>query len=468
MQLVNRFTLTESASVLKKLARIVIAFAFVMAVLVTGSALVTARATRAIPSPATVESASLQDVIYSAYALEIGPGEELVRIPDITAPGTWESIASTPSTDYFAGDFVGGDFGQLYVLDITSNELHTLDTTTGADATVGSSVPLSGHVWTGATGTASGALYTASTNVGVSHLYRVDTTTGAVTGVGEITNAPCIIDIAINTAGEMYGLDVCLDVLLQIDPLTGAGTVIGSIGYDADYPQGMDFEDRSGILYLAAYNATANRGELRIADTSTGNSVLVAPFPGGVEVDALAFAKPKSAPVQMLQNPSFESNWDFWQTEGYPSLSGTSHDGALSARFLGEEVWVWQYVYIPADAIELSISYWLTGLSSDPDWDNDILCGGLWDLARQTQLAGGCFGLTYFYSYPMEWKTRTYDLDAAELASVAGKVLLLGFRQKQDWLPGYHKTSTAWVDDIALNVTRPIYDYDVLLPMVIK
>jgi hypothetical protein len=129
---------------------------------------------------------------------------------------------------------------------------------------------------------------------------------------------------------------------------------------------------------------------------------------------------------------------------------------------------VWQYVSIPFDATDVSISYWLTGISSDSDWDNDIIYVGLWDLTRQNQLAGGSFGLTYFRSYPMEWKTRTYTLNVDELASVAGRILPLGVRLKQDWNPGYHRTSTAYVDDIALFVTRPIYDYTVFLPMVTR
>jgi len=105
--------------------------------------------------------------------------------------------------------------------------------------------------------------------------------------IGEITNAPAIIDIAINAAGEMYGVDIINDNLIQIDPATGAGTVIGSIGFSANYAQGMDFEEESGVLYLAAYSS---QGELRIADPATGNTVLVGAFPGGAETDSLAFA----------------------------------------------------------------------------------------------------------------------------------------------------------------------------------
>jgi len=108
--------------------------------------------------------------------------------------------------------------------------------------------------------------------------------------VGNITNEPCIIDIAINAQGEMYGVDIVNDVLVRIDPTTGAGQVVGSIGFNANYAQGMDFEETTGVLYLAAFNANTSQGELRICDTGTGNSVLVGTFPGGDEVDGLAFA----------------------------------------------------------------------------------------------------------------------------------------------------------------------------------
>ena len=129
---------------------------------------------------------------------------------------------------------------------------------------------------------------------------------------------------------------------------------------------------------------------------------------------------------------------------------------------------MWQQVYIPVDALDVSIGYWLTGLSSDPDWDNDILCGGIWDQTRQTQYVDVCYGLAYFYSYPMVWRNRIYRLEANELANIAGKNVLVGFRLTQDWNPGYHLTSTAYVDDVVLQVTRPIYDYSVFLPFAVR
>ena len=221
-----------------------------------------------------------------AFAMDI-INENMVYIPDTTAPGTWNIVGATPGTSYFAGDFLNGDFSKMYVLDYYNNTLSTVDTTTAAATLIGPSAPVSGHVWTGMTGATDGTLYASSSDITMSYLYTIDPANGAPTVVEEITNGPAIIDIAINANGEMYGVDIVNDVLVEIDPATGAGTVIGLIGFDANFAQGMDFEEVSGVLYLAAYSSSD--GELRIADTSTGNTVLVGAFPDNAETDCLAF-----------------------------------------------------------------------------------------------------------------------------------------------------------------------------------
>lgn len=399
----------------------------------------------------------------AAFAVELYPDERMRYIPDADVPGDWIFVEDVAGTAYYAGDFVGRDYSQMYVIDYNLNELHTLHTTTGADTTIGASNPLAGHVWAGATGTADGTLYASSTDGSSSYLYTVNTGTGAATVVGQITNAPTIIDIAINSDGEMYGVDISGDNLVRIDPLTAAGTVIGSIGFSADYAQGMDFEEVSGVLYLAAYNSDTSRGELRIASTATGNSVLVGAFPDDAETDALAFTPP---PTQFLQNPGFENGWAYWGTEGSSFLSDTSHSGSWAVYMFGEESWVLQEVYIPSDVMEVSFGYWVTGESSDTDWDNDILIGGIWDQTRQTKFVDVRTGLTYFYYNPGVWRNSIHRLDADELANVVGQRVLVGFQLTQDWNPGYHRTSSAWVDDVVLYVTRPIYDHSAYLPLV--
>lgn len=401
----------------------------------------------------------------AAFGVELFPNENLRYVPDAGKPGEWIYAGDVEGTAYYAGDFVGNDFSRLYVIDYNLNELHALAMATGADAKIGDCLPLAGHVWTGATGTADGVFYATSTDNATSHLYTVDVATGDTQSVGQITNAMVIIDVAMNGDGLLYGLDINADSLVQIDPTTGAGTVVGPVGYNADYAQGMDFDPGSGVLYLAAFNAGAMQGELRIADTATGNTTLIDTFPDEAQVGAFAFTPP---PMHPLQNPGWENAWTGWEVEGTAGLSSSSHTGDWAARLGGETCWVWQYAFVPSDVLEVTLGYWLTGISSDSDFENDILCYGIWDLARQTDYASKCFGLAYFTSYPMKWRQRFHRLDADELASIAGKPVVVGFRLEQDWNPGYHRISTAYVDDAVLTITRPLYAYGVYLPLAIR
>ncbi len=223
-----------------------------------------------------------------ASAFELSPGNNLVHIPDSDVPGTWD-IVNSVSGSFFGADFLNGDFSTLYALDYDTNHFVTVDTATGNVTVIATVPPKSGESWTGLAGTHDGTLYASSTDCSSnSTLYTIDPDSGTATEIGSVTNAGCLIAIAANADGELYGLDLN-DVLLQIDPNTAEGTIIGSIGFDAQYAQGMDFEEESGILYLAAYNNTSGQGEMRIADTSTGNTTLVGAFPNGAEVDGLAF-----------------------------------------------------------------------------------------------------------------------------------------------------------------------------------
>lgn len=239
-----------------------------------------------------------------AYAMEIYPNANLVYLPDADAPGTWTSIANKAGTTYFAGDFTNDDFSRLYVLDASLNQLHALNPQTGATQIIGSSVPRAEESWTGMTGGRNGVMYAASSYCGSrSTLYTLNLNTGAATEISAITNAPCIIDIAIAPDLTLYGIDIVNDVLVRIDRATGAGTVVGNLGYSANYAQGMDFEEVSDILYWAAEDGAG--GEMRVIDTTTGNSAFVGDFPSGAEVDALAFATVGPSDIPWLSvNPA--------------------------------------------------------------------------------------------------------------------------------------------------------------------
>jgi hypothetical protein len=208
--------------------------------------------------------------------------------PDIEVPGTWNLIGAVPGTALFGGDFANSDYSVEYALDYYSNSLYAIDTTTAAMTLIGPAAPGNGEAWTGMSWAPDGTMYASGSTCSSSTLYTIDITTAQLTTVGPITNGACIIDIAVNADGDLYGVDIVADTLVKIDPATGAGTIIGSVGVDANYAQGLTFDQETGVLWWASWNWSVVGGELRVIDTATGASMPVGGFPGGAEVDAFA------------------------------------------------------------------------------------------------------------------------------------------------------------------------------------
>ncbi|MBN2390363.1 MAG: carboxypeptidase regulatory-like domain-containing protein, partial [Anaerolineae bacterium] len=230
-----------------------------------------------------------------AYGVDL-LGDQFVyfTMDDATNP----TNIATATRNYYAGDFINGDFSTLYAIDNATQMLYAIDTASGAQTAVGASVPQSGHTWTGMAGDpTTGVMYACSTDGATNALYILNLASGAPTLVGTHGGGFVLIDIAISSTGQMYGVDINTDQLVAIDKASGVITAIGSLGFDASYAQGMDFDEASGTLYLAAYNAALSRAELRIADTSTGATVLVSTIGAGsgVELDAFAIATTGSA-----------------------------------------------------------------------------------------------------------------------------------------------------------------------------
>jgi len=108
-------------------------------------------------------------------------------------------------------------------------------------------------------------------------LYSINTTSATSTYIGTITSR-LIISLAINDAGVAYAVDRGDDVLGTINLTTAEFTSIGSIGFDANEPQNMEFDRETGELFMASYNTF---GELRWVDKTTGNTLVIGQFQDG-------------------------------------------------------------------------------------------------------------------------------------------------------------------------------------------
>lgn len=225
-------------------------------------------------------------------------------------PRDWQTIGAlnTPfGTDnlFTGGDYLNGDFSTLYALNFYNNGLYAVSTADGhaeyiATANALPSTSISGLKQDPLTGIVYVTTLPPDAS-GTSMLWTIDTQTAAATLVGPITNSIAIIDIAFNSLGQMYGIDIATDALMAIDKNTGQGSVVGSLGFNANYASGMAFDLTADVLYFATVEDFGGFNvfqEMWTVDTVTGAATLISPVsmtPGEIQIDALAIARQPTA-----------------------------------------------------------------------------------------------------------------------------------------------------------------------------
>jgi len=174
------------------------------------------------------------------------------------------------SDDIYALDFDAAA-GTLWGIDNATMDYGTFDLSTGVFTALGTVTgPPSA---TGLTAAADGVTWYVSEYDGTttnSSLWVGDVTTGTFTLVGTIVTANIMIDISIDSTGNLYGLSISDDALYSIDTTTGLGSKIGAgIGLNPNYAQGMDFDWTDDTLYATVYTG-GGTGKFCSMDLTTG------------------------------------------------------------------------------------------------------------------------------------------------------------------------------------------------------
>jgi hypothetical protein len=214
---------------------------------------------------------------YNAYSSTIitGPFKFFLNNPSLLTV-----LSADPLSSNFvsAGSFDGS--GNWWGVRYGSLNLVKIDTVTGV---------ITNHaIVTGAT-SITGLTYDPITNymyaldyASVSKLGIINLTNGVFTPIGSSVPG-IIIDIACSNTGQIYGINITDDNLYSINKNTGAGTIIGSLGVNANYSQGMSWDRSVDSCYWASYTGS---GQLRRLNIQTGASTVIGNF--DCEVDALA------------------------------------------------------------------------------------------------------------------------------------------------------------------------------------
>ncbi|UXI67595.1 DUF4394 domain-containing protein [Tahibacter amnicola] len=226
-----------------------------------------------------------------AYAVNLR-SRNLVSF-DLATPALTTTIAPQ-ARDIYAGDFFGGDFSRLHVIDNATSQLMTLDTTTGAESLVAALTrPPGTALWTGmAADAVSGRVYVTLIDESgeTTTLATIDPATGAASVIGIVSPATLVIDIAASATGDLYGVDIDNDSLIRIDKRSGFATVIGPLGFDANFAQDLDFDERDNVLYMASHAGNGD-GTLRRVDLGTGHATTIGRIGTSGQYDAFAIAR---------------------------------------------------------------------------------------------------------------------------------------------------------------------------------
>jgi hypothetical protein len=203
-----------------------------------------------------------------------------------------------PSSSSLFGAMEYDGNGVLYCIAVAvGSPLQTLDTVTGVLTTLGSITGIGGseQVLGMSFNPADNKMYISCINGTTSdNLYTLNLSTRVATLVGG-TNQN-MFDIGFNSTGLCYGISIT-DNLISINPATGNGTVIGPIGFDANFIQGICFDRGTDTLWYAAYNNSVGAGQLRTVNLTTGATTLIGTFSPAAEVCGFTISGKKAFPL---------------------------------------------------------------------------------------------------------------------------------------------------------------------------
>jgi hypothetical protein len=108
------------------------------------------------------------------------------------------------------------------------------------------------------------------------NLYIVDLPAVTKTLVGNFNfSGLYMIGMTCTADGNLWGYDIGSDLWWSIDKETGAATSVGSIGFDANFGQGLAYDQLSGMPVMSAFNSGTFAAEYRSVDVTTGMSTFI-------------------------------------------------------------------------------------------------------------------------------------------------------------------------------------------------
>lgn len=219
---------------------------------------------------------------------------------DATVPGTVIPIVSHPSSPFVnACEMVAGDPTKFYAIDHAGDAFLV-------DAMAGTATPLGNTGLVNALGLAldytTGVYYVCND---ANNLFTIDMATLNTTLLGTFnyTGLVFMIGITCDGAGNLWGYDLGLDNFYSINKTNGQATLVGNIGFDANYGQGLGYDQANDMVVMCAWNNTSFQAEYRSVNTSTGSTT----FLGAIGTSGVTQFGSCAIPADIAEVPL--SNW---------------------------------------------------------------------------------------------------------------------------------------------------------------
>ncbi|HQF43377.1 MAG TPA: T9SS type A sorting domain-containing protein, partial [Ignavibacteriaceae bacterium] len=204
-----------------------------------------------------------------AYGHEVFEGT-LISMP--IPEGTPFTIIDYWEAPWFASSMVKGGDGKYYLTDITP-QLFEFDPDSGI-------VNLIGDIEGIPEGELNGISFNPVDNqyylISSTDFYAFDINTLTATLIGNMgVPGSLFIDLCFSNSGVCYAYDLVTDKAYTIDISTGSAYLLGKLGFDANWGQGMSFDFQTNTIYLSAFNNTTFSGQLRTMNPITGATTLI-------------------------------------------------------------------------------------------------------------------------------------------------------------------------------------------------
>jgi hypothetical protein len=186
-------------------------------------------------------------------------------------------VAPAPTSNFWHGAaFPVNEPNYAYFTDGGPN-LYEVDRATGAITNLGSMGSVVGTILDMTVDPTTGTFYLTETNGSLTadDIYTVDPSVPSRTLVGPTGTTAGLIGLACDGTGAMWGYDLVNDQFYSIDKATGTATVVGSLGFDANYGQNMFYDQATTTITMAAFNFGSFLAEIRAVDVATGASVVL-------------------------------------------------------------------------------------------------------------------------------------------------------------------------------------------------